>query len=159
MGSTESLNLDGILRWAVFRQMKIEGGFQGKTNKLVDSCYSVWVGAIPELYRQVKFRETGDRKILETKLVDTKAVVRYVLQVCGKYALFSDRPRNSPDFYHTCYALSGLSLLQDELDDETRLRPTCPFYNVTQDRVKEWRSIDNSFEGLGVKHFYEVMNY
>ncbi len=25
--------------------MKFEGGFQGRTNKLVDSCYSFWQGA------------------------------------------------------------------------------------------------------------------
>lgn len=26
------------------RQMKLEGGFQGRTNKLVDGCYSFWQG-------------------------------------------------------------------------------------------------------------------
>lgn len=26
--------------------MKFEGGFQGRTNKLVDGCYSFWCGAI-----------------------------------------------------------------------------------------------------------------
>jgi protein farnesyltransferase subunit beta len=27
------------------RQMPVEGGFQGRTNKLVDGCYSFWQGA------------------------------------------------------------------------------------------------------------------
>lgn len=26
--------------------MAVEGGFQGRTNKLVDSCYSFWMGGI-----------------------------------------------------------------------------------------------------------------
>ena len=26
------------------RQMRYEGGFQGRTNKLVDGCYSFWQG-------------------------------------------------------------------------------------------------------------------
>ena len=26
--------------------MRVEGGFQGRTNKLVDSCYSFWMGGI-----------------------------------------------------------------------------------------------------------------
>lgn len=26
--------------------MRYEGGFQGRTNKLVDGCYSYWQGAI-----------------------------------------------------------------------------------------------------------------
>ena len=34
-----------LLRWSVLRQMPYEGGFQGRTNKLVDGCYSFWVGA------------------------------------------------------------------------------------------------------------------
>lgn len=28
------------------RQMSFEGGFQGRTNKLFDGCYSFWVGGI-----------------------------------------------------------------------------------------------------------------
>lgn len=34
-----------MFRWSVNRQMKFEGGFQGRTNKLVDSCYTFWQGA------------------------------------------------------------------------------------------------------------------
>ena len=30
----------------VHRQMSVEGGFQGRTNKLVDGCYSYWMGAL-----------------------------------------------------------------------------------------------------------------
>ena len=33
------LDYDAMLRWIVHRQMALEGGFQGRTNKLVDSCY------------------------------------------------------------------------------------------------------------------------
>ena len=31
-------------KWLVDRQMPLEGGFQGRTNKLVDGCYSFWQG-------------------------------------------------------------------------------------------------------------------
>jgi prenyltransferase beta subunit len=31
--------------WLIMRQMPVEGGFQGRTNKLVDGCYSFWQGA------------------------------------------------------------------------------------------------------------------
>ena len=33
-----------LVNWLVHRQMKLEGGFSGRTNKLVDSCYSFWQG-------------------------------------------------------------------------------------------------------------------
>eukprot|EP01041_Mallomonas_annulata_P004546 gene4546-9019_t len=32
-------------QWLINRQCRLEGGFQGRTNKLVDSCYSYWQGA------------------------------------------------------------------------------------------------------------------
>ena len=38
-------DLDSQERWLRGKQMTIEGGFQGRTNKLVDSCYSYWQGA------------------------------------------------------------------------------------------------------------------
>ena len=39
-------DLDTLLHWAAARQMRCEGGFQGRTNKLVDGCYSFWQGGI-----------------------------------------------------------------------------------------------------------------
>jgi len=33
-----------LLRWLSRRQMQVEGGFQGRTHKLVDGCYSWWHG-------------------------------------------------------------------------------------------------------------------
>lgn len=44
--SAHRLNLPLLLKWAASRQMDVEGGFQGRTNKLVDGCYSFWVGAL-----------------------------------------------------------------------------------------------------------------
>ncbi|KAL6502345.1 hypothetical protein OROHE_024623 [Orobanche hederae] len=35
------LDLPRLIDWIVFRQ-GVEGGFQGRTNKLVDGCYSFW---------------------------------------------------------------------------------------------------------------------
>ncbi|CAI5954273.1 unnamed protein product [Closterium sp. NIES-65] len=32
--------------WLVFRQGSVEGGFQGRSNKLVDACYSLWQGGL-----------------------------------------------------------------------------------------------------------------
>ena len=40
-------------RWTVNRQMKYEGGFQGRTNKLVDGCYSFWQGGVLPLVHMI----------------------------------------------------------------------------------------------------------
>ncbi|XP_050223331.1 protein farnesyltransferase subunit beta isoform X2 [Mercurialis annua] len=39
------LDLSNLLNWVVFRQ-GVECGFQGRTNKLVDGCYSFWQGGV-----------------------------------------------------------------------------------------------------------------
>lgn len=38
----ERCDLDAQEGWLLRRQGRLEGGFQGRTNKLVDSCYSFW---------------------------------------------------------------------------------------------------------------------
>ncbi|CAL5370065.1 unnamed protein product [Camellia sinensis] len=38
--------------WVVFRQ-GVEGGFQGRTNKLVDGCYSFWQGGVSALLQRL----------------------------------------------------------------------------------------------------------
>ena len=54
MGKERLANTDRLLRWAVNRQMRMEGGFQGRTNKLVDGCYSFWQGGIfPLLHKML----------------------------------------------------------------------------------------------------------
>ena len=42
LGRTELLRLPQLTSWLVDRQMGMHGGFQGRTNKLVDGCYSFW---------------------------------------------------------------------------------------------------------------------
>merc|ERR1719229_2189463 len=62
LGRAHSLDLHAFLRWAAQRQMGLEGGFQGRTNKLVDSCYSFWQGAIFPLLHEA-FRQHGDGEV------------------------------------------------------------------------------------------------
>ncbi|KAK4272096.1 hypothetical protein QN277_020695 [Acacia crassicarpa] len=45
------LDLPRLTEWVVFRQGP-ECGFQGRTNKLVDGCYSFWQGAVVDLLRR-----------------------------------------------------------------------------------------------------------
>ena len=48
--SAHSLDLPELAHWLAHRQGGVEGGFNGRTNKLVDGCYSFWQGgAFPVL--------------------------------------------------------------------------------------------------------------
>ncbi|XP_051225916.1 protein farnesyltransferase subunit beta [Lolium perenne] len=44
LNEVEKLDLPSLIDWVAFRQ-GVECGFQGRTNKLVDGCYSFWQGA------------------------------------------------------------------------------------------------------------------
>jgi len=137
---------ESLLRWTVHRQMTFEGGFQGRTNKLVDGCYSFWVGALLPLIQAAQRQELA-RKHEETAdqqgepIFDTVAAQEYVLLCCqaSHSGGFTDRPKadeRSSDLYHTCYCLSGLSLFQQHdpstisTDTTNRLRPTHPLFNI-----------------------------
>lgn len=90
-----------LLRWLVARQDQEIPGFTGRTNKLVDGCYSHWVGSCwPLLENAFKLNSFWDRKGLES----------YICRCCqnAKGGL-RDKPGAHPDAYHTNYVLSGLS--------------------------------------------------
>ncbi|ORY56011.1 terpenoid cyclases/Protein prenyltransferase [Neocallimastix californiae] len=91
--------------------MRLEGGFQGRVNKLVDGCYSFWqAGSFPLL----EGIYTKNKKPYDIGgFFDREALQEYILLCCqNQYGGLIDKPRKSPDFYHTCYCLSGLSIAQ-----------------------------------------------
>lgn len=52
-GCPQALDLPRLLHWAVQRQGWVEGGFNGRTNKLVDGCYSFWQGGVFPILQQL----------------------------------------------------------------------------------------------------------
>lgn len=81
------------------RQMPFEGGFQGRTNKLVDGCYSYWQGAIfplvDRLYLNKDLYKGGDHKDYKTEnwLFDQLALQKYILVCCqDKRGGLRDKP-------------------------------------------------------------------
>ncbi|XP_061429535.1 protein farnesyltransferase subunit beta-like [Lethenteron reissneri] len=141
------LDLQRLLRWVVNRQMRFEGGFQGRTNKLVDGCYSFWqAGLLPLLHRSLM--NEGDQALSEQRwMFHQEALQEYLLMCCQHVAGgLLDKPGKARDFYHTCYCLSGLSVAQhfckDGLSKDTivgkesnALQPTHPIYNIDPDKV------------------------
>lgn len=101
----EGVNLDSLTRWLASRQLQLEGGFSGRTNKLVDACYSFWIGASCALTEAYLGIET---------LFDRSALKCYILNCCqdDAYGGLRDKPGKNPDFYHTNYTLCGLSITE-----------------------------------------------
>jgi protein farnesyltransferase subunit beta len=49
LGEENKLDLNRLAEWLCNRQLSEEGGFNGRINKLVDSCYNFWQGASFEM--------------------------------------------------------------------------------------------------------------
>ncbi|TKR87322.1 hypothetical protein L596_011736 [Steinernema carpocapsae] len=105
-------NEEALVKWLVARQMKYEGGFSGRSNKLVDNCYSFWVGCAIALMDEHLSRKLPNGG--HTLLFDWKALQAYILIAgqCVETSLFRDKPKKVGDFYHNCYSMSGLSISQ-----------------------------------------------
>lgn len=109
LGEVEKFNIPHLISWAVQRQLHPEGGFQGRTNKLVDGCYTFWVGAIFPIL--ANFAPKVKQAIPE--LYSREYLTSYVLNACQSMSGgLRDKPGKSPDAYHTAYVLSGLSIAQ-----------------------------------------------
>uniref|UniRef100_A0A673CLR2 Protein farnesyltransferase subunit beta n=1 Tax=Sphaeramia orbicularis TaxID=375764 RepID=A0A673CLR2_9TELE len=149
LGKEHMLDLKALLRWVVSRQMRFEGGFQGRCNKLVDGCYSFWqAGLLPLLHRAL-FKEGESELSRQRWMFEQQALQEYILLCCqNPTGGLLDKPGKSRDFYHTCYCLSGLSIAQHfgNMDlhhelilgkDDNRLAPTHPVYNICPERVAQ----------------------
>lgn len=102
------LNIPRLRYWLASRQTAPEGGFSGRTNKLVDACYSHWVGGCWALLDAA----TSPRP--ERPTWNRDALVRYTL-CCSqaKAGGLRDKPSARQDSYHTCYSLAGMSAAQN----------------------------------------------
>ena len=162
-GAFDRCDVPALTRWLCGRQMPLEGGFQGRTNKLVDSCYSFWQGAVFALLPPVKHLRrrlpssdavgSADQAGLlvdDDMLLDRRRLQSYILACCqSPEGGLRDKPGKSRDLYHTCYALSGLSIAQHgragSADNEggfvlggsgNAVAATHPLFNMRLERVR-----------------------
>ena len=163
--ASDLIDSDALLAWISRRQMVFEGGFQGRANKLVDSCYTFWQGGalvlLAEMHASIHPPQV---------LFSPEPAQMYVLLACqAESGGLRDKPGKPADYYHSCYALSGLAALQfptNELKENrvlgnpaNQLKHNCVFYNNLVDRVlfaREFFSTqpDMGSEGLGVVSAY-----
>lgn len=149
------VRLADLQRWLLLRQCSLEGGFSGRTNKLVDGCYTFWQGAsfaVLERFLSGSGRD-GDAGIsIDSPLpyFDRKKLDSYVLLCCQQPdGGLRDKPSTNRDHYHSCYTLSGLSVSQHCGASVTvagagvgagaginAVKKTDPLFNVREDRLE-----------------------
>ncbi|CAB4034466.1 farnesyltransferase subunit beta-like, partial [Paramuricea clavata] len=130
----------------------------GRTNKLVDGCYSLWQGGVFPLIHHVLKKQNDQALSSESWMFDQAALQTYLLANC-QYPSggLIDKPGKVRDFYHTCYCLSGLSVAQhfNEMDKVNRnvvgnednlLNTTHPLFNIGLDSALEAVTYYNTLE-------------
>ncbi|KAK3707915.1 CAAX farnesyltransferase (FTase) subunit beta [Vermiconidia calcicola] len=140
------LDVPALVAWLAARQTTPEGGFQGRQEKLVDACYSHWVGGCWDLI-QAALPNSPDGKDIWNRA----ALIRYLLTCCqqpGKKGGMRDKPSTRPDAYHTCYSIAGLSHAQnhyrynkDQSSSEGRLTAAFNWTASppTEAEMREWK--------------------
>ncbi|GAB6021771.1 hypothetical protein CHUAL_004349 [Chamberlinius hualienensis] len=135
-------DIQALLRWTANRQMRFEGGFQGRTNKLVDGCYSFWQGGVFPLVHYYLLGEDSNNVDMKSWMFHQGALQEYLLICCQSASGgLIDKPGKHRDFYHTCYTLCGLSIAQHFGggnigstyiigDTNNELLPIYPLYNI-----------------------------
>ena len=148
MGKLNVIDTDRFVHWLTNRQMSSEGGFQGRTNKLVDSCYSFWQGSV---FNMLLNNDKSKFSINSEMLYDQCALQAYILLACQNHkgGLF-DKPGKNPDLFHTNYASSGLILSQESLikdlnisisyHESLEFEQMDPIFCVSKDLVNKARS-------------------
>lgn len=138
LNELDAVDINGLLRWCSARQVKEERGLNGRSNKLVDGCYSFWIG--------------GTAAILEAygygMCIDKHALQQYILRCCQTETSpgLRDKPGKNPDYYHTNYVLAGLSICEYSFSNKTKsplsisatpinqdvtIQPINPIYGLT----------------------------
>lgn len=103
--------IEGMKRWLLFRQTD---GFQGRPNKLSDTCYSFWIGAT--------------LKILDSfELSDYEQNRNYILSTQDtSVGGFCKWPGTNTDPFHSYFGLCGLTFIK-----EKNLADIMPALNIT----------------------------
>ena len=160
LDEASAIDRHALAYWLSQRQQPYNGGFEGRTNKLVDACYSFWQGASFPLLDAALAAPTAAPTASPTAspgcLLNARALLDYLMVCaqCGGGGL-RDKPGRQRDYYHTCYGLSGLSVAATAVNAEpapdaapsdapaalpadwvSRLRPTNPLYNICADKVE-----------------------
>lgn len=83
-----------LLSWLSARQYAPEGGYSGRTNKLVDGCYSHWVGDCwPLIQSALRGAIDSAPPTLDSNLYSCEGLARYILNCCqNKTGGLRDKP-------------------------------------------------------------------
>lgn len=87
------MDIPMLVSWLSARQSAPEGGLSGRTNKLVDGCYSHWVGGCWPLLESSLEGKPDNTEPPATSLFSREGLTRYILGCCqGSDGGLRDKP-------------------------------------------------------------------
>ncbi|CCF56130.1 hypothetical protein KAFR_0A06950 [Kazachstania africana CBS 2517] len=106
LNSFDKISVEKLMEWCSARQYNEEKGLSGRSNKLVDGCYSFWVGATAAMIEASGYQNP----------INKEALREYILCCCqtDEFPGLRDKPGKRADFYHTNYVLLGLAISESE---------------------------------------------
>jgi protein farnesyltransferase subunit beta len=150
-GEAARLDLPRLLRWAAHRQGGPEGGFNGRTNKLVDGCYSLWQGGLfPLLQAQLPLLRAQMRAAARAPpltpppppplppatppphRLHASTLFPCTADACGDAGSASDAPQPPSPLYNACALQGWLLACCQSADGGLRDKPGKPrdFYHT-----------------------------
>jgi len=111
-------NREGLIEWLVSRQVAdvpAGCGFQGRINKLPDTCYSFWIGASLHILESLHLIDQSE----------CQKFSRSCQFVLGGFKKHPD-PTSPPDLMHSYLGLAGFAL-----QERPGVAPLCPELNIS----------------------------
>lgn len=114
------------------RQDFSEGGFNGRPNKLADTCYSFWIGASLALLNGFTY-------------VDQISLMQFVLATQDPIiGGFGKHEGVDPDGLHSYLGISGLSLISNDIS-HLGLNPVEPSLNISSRAFKHLKDLHKTW--------------
>ena len=139
LNKMEEVDIHKCARWIADRQMPFSGGFNGRTHKLVDTCYCWWVGSPARMISNY---------LNITPFWNDVAISEYIIKVAqSDNGGLRDRPPHYPDPFHTLWGCAGLCVCGNH---EMKGLETIPEVNaVSTIPVELFEKMKKYFENKG----------
>ncbi|TQV98156.1 Terpenoid cylases/protein prenyltransferase alpha-alpha toroid [Cordyceps javanica] len=133
------MNVPQLIAWLSSRQYAPEGGFSGRTNKLVDGCYSHWVGGCwPLIQAALSGPSSGEARSADQQVADTGSLFSrngLIRSAQHKWTLKVARPADSA---RGADEWEAMPYVEDEqiFDEDDRIGTTHPVYVIPQHKIE-----------------------
>ncbi|MES1904412.1 MAG: hypothetical protein MHPSP_000298, partial [Paramarteilia canceri] len=129
LNALDECNIDSLINWIKQRQSLSEGGFNGRTCKVADSCYTFYIGSTIRILSQHTNQDISN-------FFDEMKLYTFLKCCYDEDDLyFAKNPMFISDIYHNCYTLAGASILGIDKFKEFINFNNDEVFNITKEKL------------------------